>query len=66
MAQLDPMQKLERAIKIIVAIISLVGLTFIGLRVYASRSRLTLPDPKEECQAVGRTFDTASGVCRPR
>ena len=65
-AQLDPMQKLERAIRIIVAIISLVGLTFIGLRVYASRSRIALPDPKQECEAVGRTFDSASRVCRPR
>lgn len=66
MAPLDPMQKLERGIKMIVAIISLVGLTFIGLRVYASRSRLVLPNPSEECEAVGRTFDSARSVCLPR
>jgi hypothetical protein len=62
----DPMVKLERAIKIIVALISLTGISFIGLRILASRSRLTLPDPKQECEAVGRTYDAARRVCLPR
>ncbi len=66
MAPLDPMQRLERGIKIIVAMISLVGFTFIGLRIMASRSRLHLPDPKQECEAVGRKFDQQRGVCLPR
>ncbi len=66
MASLDPMQKLERGIKIIVAMISLVGLSFIGLRIMASRSRLQLPDPKQECEAVGRKFDVQRRVCLPR
>ncbi|HYW51874.1 MAG TPA: hypothetical protein VE861_14760 [Gemmatimonadaceae bacterium] len=63
---IDPMQRLERTIKIIVAMISLVGLTFIGLRVMASRSSLHLPDPKRECEAVGRTYDSARATCLPR
>jgi hypothetical protein len=66
MSPLDPMQKLERTIKIIVAMISLTGLSFIGLRVLASRSRLGLPNPKQECEAVGRTYDAARRVCLPR
>lgn len=66
MATMDPMQKLERGIKIIVAMISVVGIAFIGLRIMASRSRLTLPNPKQECEAVGRTFDTTRQVCLPR
>lgn len=60
------MVKLERVIKIIVVVISLTGLAFIGMRVRASRSRLTLPDPKQECEAVGRTYDVARRVCLPR
>jgi hypothetical protein len=60
------MQKLERAIKIMVAIISLTGLSFIGLRVLASRSRLALPNPKQECEAAGRSYDTTRRVCLPR
>jgi hypothetical protein len=66
MATVDPMQRLERGIKVIVAMITLVGLSFIGLRIMASRSRLTLPNPQKECEAVGRTFDTTRQVCLPR
>ncbi len=63
MAQLDPMQKLERAIKIMVAMISLAGLSFIGLRVMASRSFRV--DPKRECEQVGRTYDAQRRACLP-
>lgn len=66
MAAVDPLQRLERGIKVIVAMITLVGLSFIGLRIMASRSRLTLPNPQKECEAVGRTYDTARKVCLPR
>ncbi len=62
---MDPMQRLERGIKIMVAMISLVGLSFIGLRIMASRANLHLPNPKAECEAVGRTFDTQRQVCLP-
>lgn len=61
----DPLVRLERSLKFIVAVISLVGIAFIGLRVYASRSRLGLPNPKEDCAAVGRGYDTARGTCLP-
>jgi hypothetical protein len=64
-ASTDPMVKLERGIKIIVAMISLVGLSFIGLRVMASRSGLHLPNPKKECEAVGRVFDAQRQTCLP-
>ena len=66
MASLDPMQRLERGIKIIVAMISLVGLSFIGLRIMANRSSLHLPNPKKECEAAGRKFDAQRQVCKPR
>ncbi len=62
---MEPMQKLERVIKLIVAVISIVGLTFIGLRINASRSRIGLPDPKKDCKAVGRGYDPSSGKCLP-
>ncbi|MES3035681.1 MAG: hypothetical protein V4813_16885 [Gemmatimonadota bacterium] len=62
---MEPMQRLERTIKVIVAMISLVGLSFIGLRVYASRSRIGLPDPPRECAAVGRTYDSTTRTCLP-
>ena len=61
----DPLVRLERALKFIVAMISLVGIAFIGLRVYASRSRIGLPNPQEDCAAVGRAYDTARGTCLP-
>jgi hypothetical protein len=60
---MDPMQKLDRAIKILVAMITLAALALVGLRVVASRS--LRPDPQRECEAVGRTFDTARQVCLP-
>lgn len=66
MAAVDPMQRLERGIKIIVAMISFVGLTFIGLRIMASRSSLQLPNPQKECEAAGRKFDAARKICLPR
>ena len=44
----------------------MVALGYIGLRIMASRSRLTLPNPQKECEAVGRTFDTTRQVCLPR
>ena len=61
----DPLQRLERTIKVIVAVISLVGIAFIGLRVYASRGRIGLPDPRKDCEAVGRVYDTTRGACLP-
>ena len=61
----DPLQRLERTIKVIVAMISLVGLAFIGLRIYASRSRIGLPNPRKECEAVGRVYDTTRAACLP-
>jgi hypothetical protein len=61
----DPLQRLERAIKVIVAVISLVGITFIGLRVYASRSRIGLPNPRKDCEAVGRVYDSTRSACLP-
>lgn len=63
---MDPMQRLERTIKIIVAMISLVGLSFIGLRVMASRASLHLPNPQKECAAAGRVYDTQRQLCLPR
>ena len=63
---MDGMHRLERGIKIIVTLISLVGLSFIGLRIMASRSSLHLPNPKGECEAAGRTFDVQRQVCLPR
>lgn len=62
---MESMQRLERTIKVIVAMISLVGLSFIGLRVYASRSRLGLPDPPRECAAAGRIYDSTTRTCLP-
>ena len=62
---MDPLQRLERGIKIMVALISLVGLSFIGLRVMASRASLHLPNPKAECEAAHRTFDVRRQLCRP-
>ncbi len=62
---MDPMQRLERTIKVIVAMISLVGLSFIGLRIYASRSRIGLPDPPRECAAAGRIYDSTTRTCLP-
>jgi hypothetical protein len=61
---MDPMQKLDRAIKILVAMISLAAVALIGLRFVASRSLHV--NPKRECEAVGRTFDTTRHVCLPR
>jgi hypothetical protein len=62
----DPLQRLERAIKVIVTVISLVGITFIGLRVYASRSRIGLPNPRKDCEAVGRVYDSTRAACLPQ
>lgn len=62
----DPMMRLERFIKVIVTMISLVGLTFIGLRVMANRASLHLPNPKQECEALGRTYDAQRAQCLPR
>jgi hypothetical protein len=61
----DPLQRLERTIKVIVAMISLVGIAFIGLRIYASRARIGLPNPRKDCEAVGRVYDTTRATCLP-
>jgi hypothetical protein len=60
---MDPMHKLERAIKIMIAMISLAGLCFLGLRIYVGRSFRV--DPQRDCVAAGRVFDTARGTCLP-
>ncbi len=61
----DPLLRLERTIKVIVAMISLVGIAFIGLRVYASRERIGLPNPRKDCEAVGRVYDSTRATCLP-
>lgn len=61
---MDPLQKLDRGIKILVAMITLAAAALIGLRVVASRSLRV--SPKQECEAVGRTFDTQRHICLPR
>jgi len=61
---MNGMQKFERVIKTIVLIISLVGLWFIYMRVRVSRSLIV--DPRTECESIGRTFDPATQICRPR
>lgn len=58
------MQKFERVIKLIVVVISLVGIWFIYMRVRVSRSLIV--DPRTECESAGRSFDPATQICRPR
>jgi hypothetical protein len=60
---MDPMQKLERAIKIMVALFVIVALLFVGLKF---TSRRVLPNSKEsmECTAAGRQWDATRKVCR--
>jgi hypothetical protein len=58
---MDPMQKLERAIKIMVAMISLAAISFLGLRIYVGKSFRV--NPKAECEAAGRVFDETRRVC---
>jgi hypothetical protein len=62
---MEPMQRLERVIKLIVAVISLVGLSFIGMRIRANSSRIGLPDPKADCAATGRGYDPTTAKCLP-
>jgi hypothetical protein len=60
---MDPMQKLERAIKIMIAMISLAGISFLGLRIYVGKSFRV--DPARDCVNAGRVYDTARKVCLP-
>lgn len=61
---MDPMQRLERMIKLLVAMITLAALALVGLRVMASKSLRI--DPKAECLAAGRQYVDSTKVCKPR
>jgi len=60
---MDAMHKLERGIRIMIAIISLAGIGFLGLRVMVGKSFRV--DAAGECIAAGRTFDTQRQICLP-
>ena len=59
----DPLQRLDRAIKIMVAMITLAVLALVGLRMTAGRSLRV--DVRRECEQSGRRFDAARRVCLP-
>jgi hypothetical protein len=61
---MDGMHKLERGIKIMVAVISLAAICFLGLRVMIGKSFNV--NPQRECAMAGRTYDTTRGTCLPR
>ena len=61
---MDPMQRLDRAIKVLVAMITLAALALVGLRIMASKSLRI--DPKAECTAAGRVYVDSTKTCRPR
>jgi len=61
---MNGMQKFERVIKIMVVVISLVGIWFIYMRVRVSRSLSV--DPRTQCESAGRSYDPATQGCRPR
>jgi len=54
----EPMQRVERVIKLIVAVTPLVGLSFVGMRIRANSSRMGPPNPMADCAAVGRGYDS--------
>jgi hypothetical protein len=60
---MDPMMRLDRAIKILVALFVIVGVLFLGLKF---TSRRVVPNSKEsmECAAAGRQWDATRKVCR--
>ena len=59
---MDPMQKLERAIKTLVGMILLAFALLIGMRVMASRS-FSVSDPAKACLAQNRQWDAQRSVC---
>jgi hypothetical protein len=61
---MDGLLRFERLIKIMVAVISLVGLAFLGLRVRAGKSFRV--DVQQECEAAGRVYDAAQRTCLSR
>lgn len=61
---MDPMQRLERMIKVLVAMITLAALALVGLRVVASKSLRV--DPKAECLRAGRVYVDSLRVCKPK
>ena len=61
---MNGMQKLERAIKLMVVIISLVGIAFIYKRVSVGRSFVV--DPRAECESAGRAYDSTTALCTSR
>ncbi len=61
---MDGLQRLDRMIKLMIAVISLAGLTFLGLRVMAGKSfRVNV---QQECAAAGRIYDVDRHTCLPR
>jgi hypothetical protein len=61
---MDAMQRLDRAIKMLVVIITLAALALVGVRVMASKSLRV--DPRAECLTAGRQWNAATRVCLPR
>jgi hypothetical protein len=60
---MDAMQRLDRMIKLMVALITLGALALIGLRIVGSRSLRI--DPRRECEAAGRRYDAQRHICLP-
>jgi hypothetical protein len=61
---MDPLQRLDRAIKVLVAVITLAALALVGLRVMAGKTLRV--NPKADCEAAGRQYDASRKVCLPR
>ena len=61
---MDPMQRLDRAIKVLIAVITLAALALIGMRVVAGKTLRV--DPKRDCEAAGRQYDASRNLCLPR
>lgn len=60
---MEPMQRLDRMIKLLVAMITLGAVALIGQRIIGSRSLRI--DPRKECEAAGRRFDATRHICLP-
>ncbi len=61
---MDPLQRLDRGIKVMVAIITLAAMALVGLRVMAAKTLRV--NPRQECEAAGRQYDASRNVCLPR
>jgi hypothetical protein len=60
---MDPLERMQRMLKVVLAVFALSVVLFVGLKFMARR---TLPgaDKASECESMGRTWDSRTATCR--